>query len=159
MTVDEGFFYQPVQAYFQFVQNNLTYINESNIDALRREAEERHAQVMEQKVQQLHQEFEQVCLSELAQQRAEAENRHEQMASDLTGFAMSHSRTVAEREVLNLRKELSEANAKLKNAANAVALEAEQRANQKVSHLASQYESRYTELTGNLEAEYKKDRR
>ena len=94
MTVDEGFFYQPVQAYFQFVQNNLTYINEGNIDALRREAEERHAQVMEQKVQQLHQEFEQVCLSELARQRAEAENRHEQMASELTGFAMS--RTVAQ---------------------------------------------------------------
>jgi hypothetical protein len=26
MTVNEGFFNQPVQAYFQFVQNNLTYI-------------------------------------------------------------------------------------------------------------------------------------
>ena len=33
MSVDEGFFTQPVQAYFQFVQNNLTYINEGNIDA------------------------------------------------------------------------------------------------------------------------------
>jgi len=54
MTVDEGFFYQPVQAYFQFVQNNLTYINEGNIDAFRREAEERHTQIMEQKVQQLY---------------------------------------------------------------------------------------------------------
>ena len=42
MSVDEGFFTQPVQAYFQFVQNNLTYINEGNIDAFRREAEERH---------------------------------------------------------------------------------------------------------------------
>ena len=91
MTVDEGFFYQPVQAYFQFVQNNLTYMNEGNIDAFRREAEERHAQVMEQKVQQLYQEFEQVCLGELAEQRAEAKNRHEQMTSEFTGFAMSHS--------------------------------------------------------------------
>ena len=32
------FFYQPVQAYFQFVQNNLKYINESNIDNIRQEA-------------------------------------------------------------------------------------------------------------------------
>ena len=31
MTVDEGFFYQPVQAYFQFVQNNLTYMNEGKL--------------------------------------------------------------------------------------------------------------------------------
>jgi hypothetical protein len=39
MTVDDGFFfYQPVQAYFQFVQNNLKYINESNIDNIRQEA-------------------------------------------------------------------------------------------------------------------------
>ena len=108
MTVDEGFSYQPVQAYLRFVQNNLTYIN----DAFRREAEERHAQIMEQKVQQLYQEFEQVCLSELAQQRAQAENRHEQMASELTGFAMS--RTAAEQEAMKLRKELSDANAKPK---------------------------------------------
>ena len=153
MTVDEGFFYQPAQANFQFVQSNLTYIHEGNIDAFRREAEERHTQIMEQKVQQLRQEFGQVCLSELAQQRAEA-NRHEQMASELTGFAMS--RAVAEQEVMKLRKELSEANAKPKNAANAVALEAEQRANQKVSHLTSQYKSRYSELKGNLEADCKK---
>ena len=41
MTVDEGIFYQPVQAYFQFVQNNLTFLNKSNIDHIRREAEER----------------------------------------------------------------------------------------------------------------------
>ena len=44
MAVDEGFFNQPVQAYFQFVQNNLTYMNEGNIDAFRLEAEERHTQ-------------------------------------------------------------------------------------------------------------------
>ena len=54
------------------------------------------------------------------------------MASELAGFAMS--RTAAEQEAMKLRKELSDANAKPKNAANAVALEAEQRANQKVSH-------------------------
>jgi len=57
---------------------------------------------------------------------------------------------------MKLRKELSDANAKLKNAANAVALEAEQRANQKVSHLASQYETRYSELRTNLEADCKR---
>ena len=45
MSVDEGFFTQPVQAYFQFVQNNLTYINEGNIDAFRQEAEERHTHI------------------------------------------------------------------------------------------------------------------
>ena len=44
----------------------------------------------------------------------------------------------------------------LKNAANSVALEAEQRANQKVSHVTSQYESRYSELKANLEADCKK---
>ena len=49
MSVDEGFFTQPVQAYFQFVQNNLTYINEGNIDAF----------------QQLYQEFEGVLLVKL----------------------------------------------------------------------------------------------
>ena len=154
MAVDQGFFHQPVQAYFQFVQNNLTYIKEGNIDAFRREAKERHAQVMEHKVQQLNQEFEQVCFGELAQQRADAENRLEQMTAELTGFAMS--RTAAEQEVMKLRKELSDANAKLKNAANAVALEAEQRANQKVSHLAAQYETRYSELRTNLEADCKR---
>ena len=147
MTVDEGFFHQPVQAYFQFVPNNLTYINEVNIDAFRHEAEERHTLIMEQKVQQLYQEFEQVCLSEIAQHRAEAERRHEQLTAEHTV-----SRTAAEQEVMKLRKELSDANAKLKNAANAVALEAEQRANQKVAHLASQYETSYSELRNSLEA-------
>ena len=152
MTVDEGFFHQPVQAYFQFVQNNLAYINEVNIDAFRHEAEERHTQIMEQKVQQLkvqqlHQEFEQVCLSEIAQHRAEAERRHEQLTAE-----HRVSRTATEQEVMKLRKELSDANAKLKNAANAVALEAEQRANQKVAHLASQYETRYSEVRNSLEA-------
>ena len=62
------------------------------------------------------------------------------------------SRTAAEHEVTKLRKELSDANAKLKNAANALALEAEQRANQKAAHLATQYEQRYSELRGSLEA-------
>ena len=38
MTVGDGIFYQPVQAYFQFVQNNLTYTNEGNIDNIRQEA-------------------------------------------------------------------------------------------------------------------------
>ena len=81
MSVDEGFFTQPVQAYFQFVQNNLTYINEGNIDAFRQEAEERHTHLMRQKVQQLYQEFEGICLSEIAHQRAEADRRHEHLVS------------------------------------------------------------------------------
>jgi len=76
------------------------------------------------------------------------------MASELTGFAMS--RAAAEQEVMKLRKELSDANAKLKNAANAVALGAEQRANQKVSHLASQYENRYSELRTNFKTDCKR---
>ena len=132
MTVDEGFFNQPIQAYFHFVQNNLTYINEGNIDAFRRAAEERHTQIMEHKVQQLYQEFEQVCLSEIAQHRAEAERRHEQMTAEYTV-----PQTAAEHEVTKLRKELSDANAKPKNVANAVALDAEQRANQKVAHVTA----------------------
>ena len=66
------------------------------------------------------------------------------------------SRTVAEQEIMNLRKELSDAHAKLQNAANAVALEAEQRSNQKVSYVARQYEERYSELKMNLEADCKK---
>ena len=66
------------------------------------------------------------------------------------------SRTVAEQEVLNLRKELSEANTRLKNTTNSVALEAEQRANQKVSHVTRQYEERFAELRTSLEAECKK---
>lgn len=56
MAVDEGIFYQPVQAYFQFVQNNLMFLDESNSDHIRREAEERHIQLMEQMVQQLRSE-------------------------------------------------------------------------------------------------------
>ena len=60
---------------------------------------------------------EQMCLNEPAQQRAEADARQEQITSELTGYMMS--RTVAKQEILNLRNELSEANAKLKNAANA----------------------------------------
>ena len=53
-----GIFYQPVQAYFQFVQNNLMFLDESNIGHIRREAGERHAQLMEQLVQQLRSDFE-----------------------------------------------------------------------------------------------------
>ena len=71
---------------------------------------------MEHKVQQLYQEFEQVCLSEIAQQRAEAERRHEQMTAEYTV-----SQTAAEHEATKLRKELSDANAKLKNVAIAAA--------------------------------------
>ena len=151
MSVDEGFFTQPVQAYFQFVQNNLTYINEGNIDAFRQEAEERHTQLMEQKVQQLYQEFEGICLSEIAQQRAEAERRHEHLVSE---YAVSQKAT--EHEVAKLRQELSDANARLKNTTNSVALEAEQRANQKVAHVTAQYEQRFSELKGSLEADCKR---
>ena len=50
MTVDQDTFVQPVQAYFQFVQNNLLFLDESNIDQVRREAEERHTQLVEQMV-------------------------------------------------------------------------------------------------------------
>ena len=151
MAVDEGFFTQPVQAYFQFVQNNLTYINEGNIDTFRQEAEERHTHLMEQKVQQLYQEFEGVCLSEIAHQRAEADRRHEHLVSE---YAVSQSAT--EHEVAKLRQELIEANVKLKNTANAVALEAEQRANQKVAQVSAQYEQRFSELRGSLEADCKR---
>ena len=150
MTVYEGNFYQPVQAYFHFVQNNLMHLDESNIDHLRQEAEERHSQITEQTVQQLCSDYEHrslhvqyVCANELAQQPAEADIRHEHLASELSTYMVS--RTVAEQETLN-PKERSEANAKQKNAANAVALEAEQRANQKISHVAKQYERRYVEL-------------
>lgn len=58
MTVDEGAFYQPVQAYVQFLQNNLQYTNEESIDLSRHEAEERHAQIMEQMVKRMLQECE-----------------------------------------------------------------------------------------------------
>ena len=56
---------------------------------------------------------------------------------------------------MNLRKELSEANVKLKSAGNAIALEAEQRANQKVSQVTKQYEGRYAEFKSTLEADCK----
>ena len=126
-----------------------------------RKPEERHSQIMEQMVQQLCQDYEnrsrnveQTCFNELAQQRANDDMRHEQVTAELANYMMS--RTVAEQEIMNLRKELSDANAKLKNAANAVALEAEQRSNQKVSFDARQYEERYSELKMNLEADCKK---
>jgi acyl-CoA thioesterase FadM len=68
MSVDDGIFYQPVQAYFQF-------INEGNINLFRQEAAERHSQIMEQMVQQLCQDYEnrslnveQMCVNEPAQQ-------------------------------------------------------------------------------------------
>ena len=161
MVVDQQIFYQPVQAYFQFVQNNLTYMNESNIDLFRQEAEERHTQIMEQMVQRMHQQYEsharhmeQAFLNELAQQRAEAGLYHEHATSELSSYAVS--RTVAEQEILNLRKELGEANAKLKNISNSTAMEAEQRSNQKVSHLTRQYEARFHELRTQLEADCKK---
>ena len=61
---------------------------------------------MEQMVQQLCQDYEtrsldveQMRFSEIAQQGAEADNRHEQMASELTGFMMPH--TIAEQEILS----------------------------------------------------------
>ena len=70
--------------------------------------------------------------SEIAQHRAEAERRHEQMTAEYTV-----PQTAAEHEVTKLRKELSDANAKPKNVASAVALDAEQRANQKVAHVTA----------------------
>ena len=116
------------------------FLDESNIDHIRQEAEERHTQLMEQMVQQLRNDFEsrsiqmeQACVSELLQQHPEANQRHERDSAELSSFMLS--RTVAAQEVLNLRNELSEANARLKNAANSVALEAEQRANPKASHV------------------------
>ena len=148
MTVDQGIFYQPVQEYFQFVQNNPMFLDEGNMDQVRREAEERHTQLMEQMVQQLCSDFEaksiqmqQTCMSELLQQRAEANQRHERDAAELSNYMLS--RTVAEQEVLNLRRGLSDANTRLKNATNHVALEAEQRANQRVSQVTRQYEERF----------------
>ena len=73
MTVDQGIFYQRVQEYFQFVQNNLMFLDESNIDYIRREAEERHTVLMGQIVQQLRSDFEaqsiqmrQTCVNEPA---------------------------------------------------------------------------------------------
>ena len=98
---------------------------------------------MEQMIQQLRSDFEpksiqmeQACMRELLQQRAEANQRHERGSAELSSFTLS--RAVAEQDVLNLRKELSEANTRLKNATNSVALEEEQRANQKVSHVTRQ---------------------
>ena len=112
--------------------NNLMFLDESNIDRIRREAEERHTQLMEQMVQQLCSDFEarsiqmqQTCMSELLQQRAESNQRHERDAAELSSFMFS--RTVAEQEILNLRRELSDANTRMKNATNTIALEAEQR--------------------------------
>lgn len=101
MTVDQDIFVQPVQAYFEFVQNNLLFLDESNIDQVRREAEERHTQLVEQMVQKLRSDFEsksiqmqQTCMSELLQQRAEANQRHERDAAELSNYMLS--RTVAE---------------------------------------------------------------
>ena len=91
MTVDQGISNQPVQEYFQFVQNNLMFLDESNIDHIRREAEERHTQLVEQMVQQLCSDFEaksiqmqQTSISELLQQRAESNQRHERDAAELS---------------------------------------------------------------------------
>ena len=111
---------------------------------------------MEQIGQQLCQDYEnrslnveQACFNELAQQRANADMRHDQVAAELTSYMMS--RTVAEQEIMNLRKELSDG-------------ETEERcecSNQKVSFVARQYEERYSELKMNLtmshliEAEFK----
>ena len=161
MTVDQDIFVQPVQAYFQFVQNNCLFLDESNIDQVRTEAEERHTQLMEQMVQQLCGDFEaksiqmhQACMSELLQQRAEANQRHERDAAELSNYMLS--RSVAEQEALNPRRELSDANTRLKNATNHVALEAEQCANQRVSQVARQYEERFAELRTSLKTECKK---
>ena len=136
MSVDEGFFTQPVQAYFQFVQSNVTYINEGNIDAVRRGRREAHTAHGTNSPATVSR----VCLSEIAHQRAEAERRHEHLTSE-----HAVSRTAAEQEVAKLRQELSDANAKLKNVANAVAPEAEQRASQKVAQVTARYEQRYSE--------------
>ena len=150
MTVNEGFFNQPVQAYFQFVQNNLTYIIQVTLthsDVKLRKGTHRSWNKRFSNCTKSLSKFVLVRLPNIA----EAERRHEQMTAEYTV-----SRTAAEHEVTKLRKELSDANTKLKNAANAAALEAEQRANQKVAHLATQYEQRYSELRGSLEADCKR---
>ena len=119
MTIDNDLFVQPVQAYFQFVQNNLFFfLDESNVDQVRREAEERHIHIMEQMVQQLRSDFEsksiqmqQTCMNELLQQRAELAQRQERDAAEMSNYMLS--RTVAEQEILNLRRELAESNSRL----------------------------------------------
>ena len=79
----------------------LLFLDESNIDQARREAEERHTQLMEQMVQQLRSDFEaksvqmhQTCRSELLQQRAESAQRHERDAAEMStcSRALSPSR-------------------------------------------------------------------
>ena len=127
MTIDNDIFVQPVQAYFQFVQNNLLFLDEGNVDQVRREAEERHTHIMEQMVQQLRSDFEsksiqmqQTCMNELLQQRAESAQRQERDAAEMSNYMLS--RTVAEQEILNLRRELAESNSRLKNASNHFAL-------------------------------------
>ena len=65
-------FTSPYRSIFSLHINNLMFLDESNIDRIRREAEERHTQLMEQMVQQLCSDFEarsiqmqQTCMSEL----------------------------------------------------------------------------------------------
>eukprot|EP00435_Cladocopium_sp_Y103_P041200 s1446_g11.t1 len=121
------------------------------------EAEERHTQLMEQMFAQLRSDYEsrymqveQACMQRISQQHAEMMQHNEKMQTELSNYMLS--RTVAEQEVLNLRKELIEAHAKFQNSANSIALETEQRHNQKVSQLQTQYEAKYAELRTNLEA-------
>jgi hypothetical protein len=81
-----------------------------------------------------------MCCNETTQQRQSADMRHEQLTAEPANYVMFHT---GFGKNMNVRKELSDANAKLKNAATA--LEAEQRANQKVVHAARQYEERYSD--------------
>ena len=55
----------------------------------------------------------QTCMSELLQQRAESNQRHERAVAELSSFMLSCA--VAEQEVLNLRREFSDSNTRLKN--------------------------------------------
>ena len=71
------------------------------------------------------------------QQRAESNQRHERDAAELSNYMLS--RTVAQQEILNLRKELSDANTRFKNATHNIALDAEQSAKQRVSQVTKQY--------------------
>ena len=98
--------------------------------------------------------MQQTCMSELLQQRAESAQRQERDAAEMSNYMLS--RTVAEQEILNLRRELAESNTRLKNTSNHLALEAEQRANQRVQQVTRQYEERFAELRTSLETECKK---
>ena len=75
--MDDDTIYQPVIAYFTFIQNNIAQITSGNTQQVMREAEQRHLQIMQGVVDSIKNDYGQT--SSFIQNKQEYEQRSQEV--------------------------------------------------------------------------------